>query len=502
LDWADQTKNTEHAYWLIIAAHLGGILPGASISSGNFQNTMIRIFRHYISGVYLFLFLMELAVFSSSFYLGGLLQGYSWHQEFYSDEDVWLPSLMFCAVMLVSSTGMGLYQRAHDMGDVALVLRILASFLVGTAIISLPFYFFPRMFPGRGLLTYAIAVALVGILVSRFLFLKYADIQALKRRILVLGAGYRGNMIREFEKRGNPLGFGVIGYVRMGDEPVRVEPERVLEVRTRLIDFVGAEDIDEIVVAPDDRRGGITVDEILDCKMGGYEVVDLLTFFEREAGLLRVDSLHPSWLVFSDGFRLSGMSQVAKRWFDVAASLGLLAVAWPVMLLTAAAILAESGWGAPVLYRQVRVGLNGRLFKVVKFRSMRTDAEKDGKARWAQLNDDRVTRVGSFIRKVRIDELPQLFNVLKGEMSFVGPRPERPEFVEKFAETIPYYSERHRVKPGITGWAQLCYRYGASYQDTIEKLQYDLYYVKNYSVFLDMLIMLQTIEVVLWGRGL
>ncbi|MDV3242705.1 MAG: exopolysaccharide biosynthesis polyprenyl glycosylphosphotransferase, partial [Methylocaldum sp.] len=201
------------------------------------------------------------------------------------------------------------------------------------------------------------------------------------------------------------------------------------------------------------------------------------------------------------GFRYSGFQQLSKRAFDVLASLALLAVSWPIMLLTALAIVLESGWRAPVFYHQVRVGKNWRLFKVIKFRSMRTDAEKDGKARWATRNDDRVTRVGRFIRKTRIDELPQLFNVLKGEMSFVGPRPERPEFVEKFAETIPYYSERHRVKPGITGWAQLCYPYGSNYQDAIEKLQYDLYYVKNYSLFLDFLIMLQTIEVVVWGKG-
>lgn len=445
---------------------------------------------------------MELAVYSSAFYVGGLLQGYSWQQEFVVTDDVWVPSLIFCVVMLLSATGMGLYQRAHDISDVALLLRIGASFLLGAAIMSLPFYFLPSFFPGRGLFAYALAVALVGILTSRFFFLKYADNEALKRRILVLGTGYRGNMIREFEKRNARLGFRVIGYVRMGDEPIRVEPEYVLEVRTGLLGFAANSDIDEIVVAPDDRRGGIAVDEILDCKMGGYEVVDLLTFFEREAGLLRVDSLHPSWLVFSDGFRLSGAQQVVKRWFDVAASLVLLAVAWPVMLLATLAILLESGWGAPVLYRQVRVGLHGRPFTVIKFRSMRTDAEKDGKAQWAQAHDSRITRVGGFIRKMRIDELPQVFNVLQGEMSFVGPRPERPEFVEKFAETIPYYAERHRMKPGITGWAQLCYRYGASYQDTIEKLQYDLYYVKNYSIFLDVLIMLQTIEVVLWGKGL
>ncbi len=463
---------------------------------------MIRIFRHYISGAYLVLFIMESGVFSSAFYWGGLLQGYSWHQQFAVTESVWLPSLIFCLVMLVSSTGMGLYQRAQDLGDVPLLLRICTSFLLGAAIMSLPFYSLPDLFPGRGLFAYALAVAMVGILVSRFFFLKYADNQALRRRILVLGTGYRGNMIREFEKRSVHLGFRVVGYVRMGDEPLRVGPECVLDLRTGLLALVAAEDIDEIVVAPDDRRSGIALDEILDCKIVGYEVVDLLTFFEREAGLLRVDSLHPSWLVFSDGFRLSGAQQVIKRWFDVAASLVLMAVAWPVMLLTALAITAESGWGSPVLYRQVRVGLNGQLFTVIKFRSMRTDAEKDGKAQWARTNDVRITHVGAFIRKMRIDELPQVFNVLHGEMSFVGPRPERPEFVEKFAETIPYYSERHRVKPGITGWAQLCYQYGASYQDTIEKLQYDLYYVKNYSIFLDVLIILQTIEVVLWGKGL
>jgi len=178
-----------------------------------------------------------------------------------------------------------------------------------------------------------------------------------------------------------------------------------------------------------------------------------------------------------------------------------LAVAWPVMLLTAMAIMLESGVRQPIFYRQVRVGADWKLFKVIKFRSMRPDAEKDGKARMAKADDDRVTRVGRFIRKTRIDELPQLWNVLKGDMSFVGPRPERPEFVEKFAEIIPYYSERHRVKPGITGWAQVRYPYAEDEADTVEKLQYDLYYVKNYSLLLDFLIMLQTVEVVLWRKG-
>ena len=463
---------------------------------------MIRIFRHYISGIYLILFLMELCVFNTAFYLGDLLRDFGLGLMFYTSKGIWLPSIVFAIVMLLSATGMGLYQRVHAIGDAALLLRILASLLVGWFALTLLFYIFPHLYEWRRIIAYALGVSLVGIMASRFLFFKYADKQSLKRRILVLGAGYRGNMICEFETRSSHCAFRVIGYVRMGDEPIRVDPEHIFEVRTSLFEFVSTADIDEIVVAPDDRRGGIKVDEILDCKMAGYEVLDLLTFFEREAGLLRVDSLQPSWLVFSDGFRLAGVAQVIKRWFDVLASIFLLLIAWPFFLLTSMAILIESGWGAPVLYRQVRVGLHGKPFKVVKFRSMRTDAEKDGRPQWARANDDRITRVGRFIRKVRIDELPQLFNVLKGEMSFVGPRPERPEFVEKFAETIPYYAERHRVKPGITGWAQLCYCYGSSYQDTIEKLQYDLYYIKNYSIFLDLLIMLQTIEVVIWGRGL
>jgi hypothetical protein len=324
---------------------------------------------------------MELFVFLAAFQLGDLLRDFNRNLIFFSSDGIWVPSLVFCMVMLLSSTGMGLYQRTYGMSDTALLLRIFASFLLGWTILSLLFYSFPQLYPWRRIIAYALTISFTGMLASRFLFFKFADNQSLKRRILVLGAGYRGNMIREFEKRNLQKAFKVIGYVRMGDEPIRVEPEHNLEVRTGLLEFVNAEDIDEIVVAPDDRRGGIKVDDILDCKMAGFEVVDLLSFFEREAGLLRVDSLQPSWLVFSDGFRLAGVAQVFKRWFDILASLALLIIFWPVFLLTGLAIIIESGWGTPVLYRQVRVGLHGKLFKVIKFRSMRTDAEKDGKAR-------------------------------------------------------------------------------------------------------------------------
>ena len=461
---------------------------------------MIRIFRHYISGTYLVVFLMELCVFSAAFYLGDLLRDFNRNLIFFISDGIWLPSVVFCAVMLISSAGMGLYQRrTHHFSDIAILLRISASFLLGWVLISLLFFLFPALYVWHRIIAYALSVSMTGMLISRFFFLKYADNQSLMRRILVLGAGTRANMIREFELREIPKAFRVIGYVPMGNDPILVKADNILEMSANLLKLADDEDIDEIVVAPDDRRGVINVGEILDCKIAGYEVLDLLSFFEREAGLLEVNILQPSWLIFSDGFRLS---KASKRWFDIFASLVLLGITWPIFLLASLAIIIESGWGTPVLYRQVRVGLDGQLFNVIKFRSMRTDAEKDGIAQWARTNDDRVTRIGKFIRKVRIDELPQLYNVLKGEMSFVGPRPERPEFVEQFTGTIPFYKERHRVKPGITGWAQLCYPYGASYEDTVEKLKYDLYYIKNYSRFLDLLIILQTIEVVLWGKGL
>jgi sugar transferase (PEP-CTERM system associated) len=467
---------------------------------------MIRIFRHYISSIYLAVFLLDSGIFFSAFYLGSIFRYFpeSFDPEFFNliaSDRLAVPSAIFMMLMLVGTTGMGLYQRVQSGGDAGLLLRILGSFVTGAIVMGLVFYTFPAVFVGRGVFGYALLASLMLMLVSRFVFLRYVDRQALRRRVLVLGAGYNANMIHDFEIRTANPNFRVIGFVQMGNEPCRVDPVRLCDIKIPLNEFATQRDIDEIVVAPDDRRGGLAVDDILDCKMSGMQVVDLLSFFEREAGLIRVDCLHPSWLVFSDGFQYSGIQQLGKRAFDIVASLLLLSVAWPVMVLTVFAILFESGWGAPVFYRQVRVGKSWHLFEVIKFRSMRTDAEKDGRARWATQNDDRVTRVGRWIRKTRIDELPQLFNVLKGDMSFVGPRPERPEFVEKFVETIPYYSERHRVKPGITGWAQLCYPYGSGYQDAIEKLQYDLYYVKNYSLFLDFLIMLQTVEVVIWGKG-
>jgi sugar transferase (PEP-CTERM system associated) len=241
------------------------------------------------------------------------------------------------------------------------------------------------------------------------------------------------------------------------------------------------------------------MEEMLACAQRGVGVTDLSSFFEREAGMVKLNVVDPSWLVFSGGFDHSMPRRLSKRFFDLVAAWALLLVAWPVMLMVALCVWLESG--APVFYRQVRVGENGRGFELIKFRSMRTDAEKDGVARWASKDDDRSTRVGRFIRATRLDELPQLLNVLRGDMSFVGPRPERPQFVDMLSQEIRYYGIRHSVKPGLTGWAQLRYPYGASVRDAEEKLKFDLFYVKNQGLVFDLMIMLQTVEVVMFRRG-
>ena len=258
--------------------------------------------------------------------------------------------------------------------------------------------------------------------------------------------------------------------------------------------------VNEIVVAVDDRRKGLPMEDLLECKMEGVRIVDGASFYERESRKVALEMVTRGWLVFSDGFTVSSVFGFGKRSLDILAASILLLAGMPLMLLTALAIKVEDGLAAPIFYSQERVGLNGSVFKVHKFRSMRTDAEKNG-AVWASQNDTRVTRVGEFIRKVRIDELPQIFNVLSGTMAFVGPRPERPVFVERLSATIPFYSERHRVKPGLTGWAQLCFAYADNEEDTREKLRYDLYYIKNQSLLLDLLIIIQTVEVVLFKKG-
>lgn len=461
---------------------------------------MLRLFRHYIPVSFALLIVVELLVFWSSIYLGAELRFLGGEM----DKDLlplWPKALLFTSVMFLSLTAMGLYKNLYREGVEGTLLRLGLSMLIVLAVMSLVFYLVPYLFLGRGAFAWAFFIAVLGIILVRFVFVKFIDNESLKRRVLVLGAGKRAEQFKMLRRKGDQLGFRILGFVHVHGEHDVVPREKVIHIDTPLIDYAMQHHIQEIVVAIEDRRKSFPVEDLLDCKMSGIDVVDAQSFFERETGKVRLETLHPSWLVYSDGFRHVGFQHAVKRGFDIFASSLILLLTWPIMLAAAIAIWGESGFRGPVLYRQVRVGQNWRLFQVLKFRSMVVNAEKDGSPRWAQKNDSRITRTGKFIRRSRIDELPQIFNVLRGDMSFIGPRPERPEFVEQLADKIPYYAERHRVKPGITGWAQVRYPYGASDEDAREKLQYDLYYVKNYSLFLDCLILFQTAEVVIFGQG-
>jgi sugar transferase (PEP-CTERM system associated) len=408
---------------------------------------------------------------------------------------------VFTLVAGLGFTAMGLYSRRQRTRLLGVLMRTAAALFAGVAAVALVSYLAPRFAIPRSVLGYGavLAFAATALLRVAFEFLTKDDV--FKRRVLIYGSGRRALSVSQLRRRTDTRGFHIVGFVRLDDERTLVPADRVVDVDRQLLAYCRVQEVHEIVVAMDDRRRAFPVHELLECRLNGIDIVDLVDFLERETGRVRLDVLNPSWIIFSRGFDRSRWRALTKRVFDVLASLFLLAIAWPFMLLTALAIKLEDGPGAPIIYRQRRVGLDNRPFDVFKFRSMRVDAERPGDAVWARQGDPRVTRVGALIRKVRIDELPQVMNVLYGDMSFVGPRPERPEFVSELENRIPYYRERHCVKPGITGWAQLCYPYGASEEDSAEKLQYDLYYVKNHSMLFDLMILLQTAEVVLWGQG-
>jgi sugar transferase (PEP-CTERM system associated) len=414
---------------------------------------------------------------------------------------LWLQAFVLATCVMVAAIAMGLFSRRLRDRTVGVVLRIGVSVTAGALLGGLLLYISPDHRPSWTEIFGFVAIGLFSLTIVRLVAHGLIDEDILKRRILVYGSGNNAARILALRRRNDQRGFKVVGFVASPNEDRVIPADKLLSRDVPMASSAADLEIDEIVVAMDDRRQQFPLKELLDCRLAGIEVIELASFLERETGKVYLDILIPSWMIFGAGFRRDVMRRYTEAGFDVAASSALLLLALPIMAITVLAIKIEEGINAPVLYGQPRVGYGGRVFRVLKFRSMRVDAEKDGRARWATENDDRVTRVGRFIRKVRIDELPQLFNVLAGRMSFVGPRPERPEFVKELNEKIPYYDVRHAVKPGITGWAQLCYPYGASEQDATEKLQYDLYYVKNHSLVFDILILLQTVEVILFGKG-
>lgn len=459
---------------------------------------MIRLFKHYIPHAVILVGVLDLLLL----YLAGDLSWRLRAGQIGMDPgdigDRFWQLAGHAGVMLTTMIAVGVYgpEALRSMRYATARLLVAVSF----SIIGLAFLDF--IVGGgnfwRSTLAYAMIGSVFALVLNRLLVGAAVGADAFRRRILVLGSGERAERLRQLSLRPES-GFRIGCFVAMTDAPASVPTAVARASIEDLTEYVERLGVSEVVLALEERRNSLPLEDLLRIKTTGVQVYDFSSFIERETGRIDLDSVNPSWLIFSDGFSSGqAVSRALKRLFDIIASGLALLLSAPVILLFAALVRLDTK--GPALYRQSRVGLYGQSFDVIKLRSMRTDAEANG-AQWAAKDDPRVTRIGNFIRKTRIDELPQLWTVLKGEMSFVGPRPERPQFVADLERHLPYYAERHMVKPGITGWAQINYPYGASIEDARHKLEYDLYYAKNYSPFLDLLILLQTLRVVLWNEG-
>jgi len=412
------------------------------------------------------------------------------------------PKAAFVSVVMVAGfAATGLYELRQRMNFRESATRICVGLCLGGVVLAGVFGVSAAQHITPDVAAIAGSYALVLLLMLRYVYLKTIDENIFRRRTVILGAGERAANITSLRRRADRRGFMIVGQIPVPGDSIDGTPVYTTPDGPSVTAVALEQGADEIVVAVDDRRGHLPLSDLLAARLRGIDVIDLVEFLQRETGKIRVDLASPGWLVFSPGFQATWLRRATKRLFDVSMSVLLLALTAPLMMLIAVAIKLEDGPGAPVFYSQLRVGQGGRLFRILKFRSMRVNAEADGKPVWAARNDPRISRIGGILRRTHVDELPQLINVIAGSMSIVGPRPERPEFAKGLAKSIPFYSERHTVRPGVTGWAQIRYSYGASKEDASEKLQYDLYYVKNHNLLLDIFIILQTVEMVLWRKG-
>jgi sugar transferase (PEP-CTERM system associated) len=411
------------------------------------------------------------------------------------------PALVFAVVIVTLNIAFGMYQRADKLTSSTYLVRMLLVPVIGVPLA----YLIVDVLPTGRLLQdnvgTAVLVAIGGLLLIRHVVVLPLVANLVPHRVLVLGTGPEARLVEASLSAANLPGMNLVGFFALDKvKEMVVSPQRVIARGGPLEQAVRQLRINEIIVAVRQQRGGVLpLRSLLDCRLDGVRVTDLSHFFERVHGQVPIESLKASWLIYGSGYRQNWRRTFMKRVFDIAVAAVLLVVTFPIMLVAAILITLEDG--EPIIYRQQRVGARGARFTLLKFRSMAKNAEEDGKASWASVNDVRVTRIGRFLRRTRIDELPQLLNVLKGEMSFVGPRPERPEFVAMLTEQIPFYAVRHSVKPGLTGWAQVRYSYGATVEQSVKKLEYDLYYVKNHTLVLDLVILLETVRVVLLGEG-
>ncbi len=464
---------------------------------------MFRVFQHRTSGTHFVELLADgLLCFVAALMAATTLSETPGLLAAVTTPAIVLSAFIFSLVMALMYSFVGLY-RHRNLGLAAIAVRILFVFAVGGYITYLAAKHVQYDGYASRLVWYSLAYLLGGLAVYRGAALVFRQAVG-TRRVMIVGTGADAvqvwNDLRAAEQW---AGYEVVGFFptsESSDGAAALEDAKLFDRRRNMLDLVRQHQVNDIIVAEREQRGGgVPMDQLLDCRISGVPIMDLAGFYERTKAEVPVDSLKASWLVYGEGFAQGALRTVTKRVFDIVSSATLLLLASPVMLIAAIAIRLDSR--GPVLYKQERVGLGGESFMCIKFRSMRTDAEKDGVARWATKNDSRITRVGAFMRKTRVDELPQLFSVLRGEMSMVGPRPERPSFVAQLKEQIPYYDLRHTVKPGLTGWAQVRYAYGASLEDARKKHQFDLYYVKNNSLLLDLQVLIETVSVVLFREG-
>ena len=408
-------------------------------------------------------------------------------------------ALLVTVIFQLSFCFFDLYDLKEQLPAAEDIARTAQAFGVGCILLGIIYFLFPAIMISSGIFWTGYLATCVAIFGWRFLYNFVLDRRIFSQNILILGAGYMAAEIAEELRKSRDSGYKIGGFVGEGNPACSCYKDiPFFPDHTDLLNLCRENHAQKIVVALDDRRGATPVKELLSCKLAGVPIEDGISFYERVTGKIIVEKVNPSWLIFADGFKKGRIVAFGKRTIDIFCAVFGLLVFLPVILISALILKLESPGG--IFYYQERVGEKGKGFKVIKFRSMIADAEKDGPV-WAMKNDTRITRFGSFIRKTRIDEIPQMWNVLKGEMSFVGPRPERPVFVEQLSKKIPYYSLRHSVKPGITGWAQVCYPYGASEEDALRKLEYDLYYIKNMTFQMDLWIIFQTIKTVLFRKG-
>jgi sugar transferase (PEP-CTERM system associated) len=461
---------------------------------------ILRIFDQYIPVRKIAFFFLESLFIGGMVILGAYLRFLGHPAGFYQYEYLILKAVLIVACVQLSLYYFDLYDLKAFRSNIELGIRLLQSLGVSSILLAFLYYLFPLLIIWRGI--FLISLGFIGVVIVswRIIYNHILKTRQFDQRIMIIGSGALAkNIAREIVERVD-TGFKLIGFIT--DLPERVGEKLVnpsiIGDQSQILDIATKERVDRVIVALEERRGNFPDAQLLECKMRGIGIEEGIHFYEHLTGRLQVESLHPSFLIFSEGFKKSKLTMWTKRVSEFALSLIGLILLSPVILVISLLIKIDSR--GPVFYKQERVGERGKIFKLIKFRSMVENAEANGPV-WAEQDDKRITRVGRWMRKWRLDEVPQMFNVLKGDMSFVGPRPERHFFVEKLRKEIPFYDQRFSVRPGVTGWAQIKYPYGASNKDALEKLKYDLYYIKNLSLLYDLLIIFETIKVVLFRKG-